>query len=55
MLKSIFLKLQTSPWAAVITIGGAYFVKLLLVYLLTKINSNPKDTAEFLNLFFLLF
>jgi hypothetical protein len=54
MLKEILQQLHTNQWAAVMAIGGSLITTGLLVYLLTKINSSPDDTAFVFQLFFLL-
>lgn len=54
MLKEILEQLHTNQWAAVMAIAGSFLITGLLVYLLTKINSSPDDTAFVFQLFFLL-
>ena len=53
-LHTLFRKIQTSSWAAILAIGGGWTASQLLVILWAKINSSPKDVHFGLSLFFLM-
>ena len=55
MLVALFSNLSKNKWGAIFVVIAAILVKMILVAIVTGINSQPIDSHHFLNLIFLTF